>query len=165
MRDLIGYDEIIEDAMRSVIGAVLRKIEKKGLPGSHYFMITFLTKHSKVSIPKQLLEKYPEEMTIALQHQFKSLTIEEDLFKVSLSFNNKFEKLTIPYRAITSFSDPSVNFGMRFNATTDDLSYIDSDVEGSEKEAANIKKSNIDLTAKVISLDDFRKTKNSNNDA
>ncbi len=159
MRDLIGYDEIIEDAMRSVIGAVLKKVEKKGLPGSHCFSISFLTQHSKVSVPKRLLEKYPEEMTIVIQHQFKNLIVEEDNFKISLSFAGKYEKLTVPYRAITSFSDSSVSFGMRFNATTDDLGYIDSGI-ADNADAANVKKSAVDLSAKVISLDDFRKTKN-----
>ena len=90
-QDLIGYDEIIENSMRSVIFETLKKIEKSGLPGKHYFIVTFLTSFPEVSISKVLKEKYPEEMTIAIQYQFKSLVVDEDLFKISLSFGGKFE--------------------------------------------------------------------------
>ena len=86
MQDLIGYDEIIENSMRSVIYETLKKIEKTGLPGKHYFIVTFLTRFSGVSIPKSLLEKYNEEMTIAVQYQYKSLVVEHDSFKISLRF-------------------------------------------------------------------------------
>jgi len=153
MQDLIGYDEIIEKSMRSVIYETLKKVEKTGLPGKHYFIVTFATKFQDVVLPKHILEKYPEEMTIAIQHQFKSLIIEEEGFKISLSFAGKFEKIYIPYRAITSFADPSMNFALKFsmNYNEDDLNEkID------ENNYAN-KPKEVDLTAKVISLDAFRK--------
>jgi hypothetical protein len=153
MQDLIGYDEIIEKSMRSVIFETLKKIEKTGLPGKHYFVVTFATKFQGVLIPKHILEKYPEEMTIAIQHQFKSLVIEDEGFKISLSFAGKFEKLYIPYRAITSFADPSMNFALKFSMNYNDEDSIDN---VDEENFAN-KPKDVDLTAKVISLDAFRK--------
>jgi len=167
MQDLIGYDEIIEKAMRSVIFESLKKIEKTGLPGKHYFVITFMTKFPKVSISKTLIEKYPEEMTIALQFQYRNLLVEEDHFKVSLSFGGKFEKISIPYKAITSFSDPSMNFAMKFSVSQSDFDNVDNiDFTGSNRANSNFDKKNsasaIDLSAKVISLDAFRKNKDTN---
>ena len=86
MQDLIGYDDIIENSMRLVIHETLKKIEKSGLIGSHHFVISFLTNHPQVQIPANLKEKYHEEMTIALQHQFENLIVKQDSFEVSLSF-------------------------------------------------------------------------------
>jgi hypothetical protein len=167
MQDLIGYDEIIENSMRSVIYETLKKIEKTGLPGKHYFIVTFLTRFPGVSIPKHLIEKYPEEMTIAIQYQYKSLLVEQDSFKISLSFGGKNEKMTIPYKAVTSFADPSMNFGLKFSVSYEDLegfengdygeSNLANKIEGQEKKGETI-----DLSAKVISLDAFRKNKDSN---
>ncbi len=163
MQDLIGYDEIIENSMRSVIYETLKKIEKTGLIGKHYFLITFLTRFPGIILPKKLIEKYPEEMTIAIQYQYKSLVVEQDNFKISLSFDGKYEKLTIPYKSVTSFSDPSMNFGLRFSVTQDD--FIGSDDEtlpANKSESKDKKAENIDLSAKVISLDAFRNNKDKN---
>ena len=99
MQDLIGYDDIIENSMRLVIHETLKKIEKSGLIGSHHFVISFLTNHPQVQIPANLKEKYHEEMTIALQHQFENLIVKQDSFEVSLSFFGKLEKLIIPYNS------------------------------------------------------------------
>lgn len=162
MKDLIGYDHIIEDSMRMVIYETLKKIEKSGLPGDHYFVITFLTKLPGVVIPETLLARYPEEMTIVMQNQFKSLTVMPETFKVALSFAGKFENLTIPFKAVSSFCDPSINFALKFS-----MSYVaeDSQEKLSQKDArsvdnceANDENKSIDLSAKVISLDAFRKT-------
>jgi hypothetical protein len=159
MQDLIGYDDIIEASMRSVIHETLKKVEKTGLPGKHYFMVTFMTRFAGVSIPKEQLEKFTEEMTIAIQHQYRSLTVENDFFRISLSFNGKYEKLTIPYKAITSFSDPSINFALRFS-----MSYGDIEENDSDQSNKNMPKEveAIDLSAKVVSIDAFRKNKNNN---
>ena len=168
MQDLIGYDEIIENSMRSVIYETLKKIEKTGLPGKHYFIVTFLTRFSGVSIPKSLIEKYNEEMTIAVQYQYKSLVVEHDFFKISLSFAGKYEKLTIPYKAITSFADPSMNFALKFSMSYGDIEELSEAGDFGESNQANKtgKKEKgaggIDLSAKVISLDAFRKNKNNN---
>lgn len=166
MQDLIGYDEIIENSMRSVIHETLKKVEKTGLPGKHYFIITFLTRFPGVAIPKSLIEKFPEEMTIAIQYQYKSLVVEHDSFKISLSFGGKYEKLSVPYKSVTSFADPSMNFALKFSMSYGDIE----DMEASDYNEANRankigngEKSGVDLSAKVISLDAFRKNKNINN--
>jgi hypothetical protein len=165
MQDLIGYDEIIESSMRSVIYETLKKIEKTGLPGKHYFIVTFATKFAGVIIPKSIVEKYPEEMTIAIQYQFKSLVVDKEFFKISLSFGGKFEKLTVPYRAITSFADPSMNFALKFSMTYGDIEDFSSENNFDESNPANKSKNKIneiDLSEKVISLDAFRKSNKPN---
>lgn len=167
MQDLIGYDEIIENSMRSVIYETLKKVEKTGLLGKHYFVLTFLTNFPGIVLPKSLKEKYSDEMTIVVQHQYKNLVVEHDQFKVSLSFAGKYEKLTVPYRAITSFADPSMNFGLKFSVNYDDLEgeELKNHANKNETKGGAAKKAEVDLSAKVISLDAFRKNKNDNNQA
>ncbi len=167
MQDLIGYDDIIETSMRSVIYETLKRIEKTGLPGKHYFMITFMTRFPGVSISTALLEKFSEEMTIAVQHQYKSLVVERDFFKISLSFNGKYEKLSIPYKAVTSFADPAMNFALKFSMSYGDLEELEEGVFTEPNQAnKNLSKekraADIDLSAKVISIDAFRKNRNDN---
>ena len=154
MEDLIGYDEIIERSMRLVIFKALKKVEKDGLPGKHYFIITFLTKFPEVSISDTLKEKYNEEMTIAVQYQFRGLKVLDDHFEISLSFGGKYEKLSVPYNAVTSFSDPSINFALKFSLSYENGNEQDDDIailEGAEDKAE------VDVSAKVVSLDAFRK--------
>ncbi len=167
-KDLIGYDDIIENSMRLVIFETLKKVEKNGLPGSHYFVVTFLTKAPNVVIPAKLSEKYPEEMTIAIQHQFKDLVVEHDQFKISLSFGGQYEQLLVPYKSITSFSDPSMSFALRFSINHDDLEELESGNFGESNRAnknstSEKNDSDIDLSAKVVSLDAFRKNRNPGN--
>lgn len=167
-QDQIGYDAIIENAMRSVIYQTLKKVGKSGLPGKHYFIVTFMTRFPGVIISKHLLEKYDEEMTIVIQFQYKSFAVEHDHFKISLSFGGKYEKLLIPYKAITSFADPSMSFALKFNMHFGDIEEAQSIDYGESNQAnknSSTKKSadEIDLTAKVISLDAFRKNRNKNN--
>lgn len=157
INDLIGYDQIIEKSMRTVIRDTIKKVEKSGLPGDHYFVITFKTKIPEVSISKELLARYPEEMTIVIQNQYKGLAASLESFKVSLSFSGKFENLTIPYNAISSFCDPSINFALKFSIDYS-ASDIDDDLESSKLESANSDKVEaIDVSSKVVSLDEFRK--------
>ncbi len=164
IQDLIGYDEIIENSMRSVIYETLKKVEKNGLPGKHYFIMTFLTNFPGVSVPKTLKERYDEEMTIVVQYQFKGLVVDHDMFKISLSFNGRYEKLVVPYRAITSFADPSMNFGLKFSVSYDENSPSDEESfdskHANKNESKKKVKANVDLSAKVVSLDAFRKNKN-----
>ena len=162
MQDLIGYDEIIENSMRSVIYETLKKIEKTGLLGNHYFVITFLTKFPGVKISKKLLEQYNDEMTIAIQYQYKSLTVHPDHFTISLSFSGKYEKLHVPYKSIVSFADPSMSFALKFSVGYDSIESIDTldDIIMSGIDAQE--KQEVDLSAKVISLDAFRKNKDDN---
>jgi uncharacterized protein len=150
MKDFINYGEIIENSMRSAVREVLLKIQNNGLQGGHHFVVAFLTKDPAVKLSQKLKNKFPEEMVIVIQHQFKDLKVNDDNFNISLSFDGIYEKITISFAAITSFSDPSMNFGVKFNL-------YDSDAM-SDKDITDIsEKKDVDLSQKIISLDDFRK--------
>jgi hypothetical protein len=113
-QDLFDYPKMVETALRGVIREALTKSSREGLPGDHHFYITFRTHAPGVAIPKYLLAKYPDEMTIVLQHQFRALEVGDDTFSVNLSFQSRSERLKIPFDAVTTFADPSVNFGLKF---------------------------------------------------
>jgi len=114
---LIPYDEIVQEALRAVVGRVLGQVEAEGgLPGGHHFYITFKTRAPGVDIPKHLLERFPDEMTIVLQNKFWDLKVNADRFEVGLSFNQMPSKLVIPFAAVTGFVDPAVNFALQFQA-------------------------------------------------
>src|SRR5689334_15542809 len=116
-KDLLRYDKMVEQALRGVVREALTRAAKNGLPGSHHFYVTFRTGHPGVSIPDYLVAKYPEEMTIVLEHQFWDLEVDGDLLRVTLSFQNRPERLVVPFGAITAFADPSVKFGLQFQET------------------------------------------------
>lgn len=114
---LIPYDEIVQEALRAVVGRVLGSVAQTGgLPGEHHFYITFKTQAPGVDIPQRLVERFPDEMTIVLQNRFWDLEVDDAKFSVGLSFNQVPSKLVIPYSAITGFHDPAVNFELRFQA-------------------------------------------------
>ena len=114
---LIPYDEIVQEALRDVVGRVLGEVERTGaLPGGHHFYITFKTRLPGVSIPKHLVERFPDEMTIVIQHRFWDLKVEEDGFSVGLSFSGAPATLQIPFAAVTQFHDPAVEFSLTFHA-------------------------------------------------
>jgi uncharacterized protein len=112
--DHIRYDVLARDALRGVLRRVLTDAAEHGLPGEHHFFITFLSTAEGVKLSPRLLAQYPEEMTVILQHQFWDLTVTEDRFEVGLSFGGIPERLTVPFSAIKSFFDPSVQFGLQF---------------------------------------------------
>ena len=113
--DHIRYDLLVQEALRSVVRKVLGDAARNGLPGEHHFYISFKTGAPGVAIPAVMRQKYPDEMTIILQHEFWDLSVNGEGFEVSLSFSRKPERLTIPFAAITGFSDPSVpTFGFKF---------------------------------------------------
>jgi hypothetical protein len=116
MTDTLDYAGFVDDAMRSVVRDVLRQVAKDGLPGAHHFFISFRTDYPGVVMSDMLKSRYPQEITIVLQHQFWDLIIEQDKFKVALSFNNIPEKLVVPFAALTGFADPSTKFGLQFHA-------------------------------------------------
>ncbi len=117
---LIPYDEIVQEALRAVVGRVLGEVEQTGgLPGNHHFYITFKTQAAGVDIPRHLVERFPDEMTIVLQNKFWDLKVSDDLFQVSLTFNQVAAHLTIPFAAITAFVDPAVNFALQFQVQAD----------------------------------------------
>lgn len=114
---LIPYDEIVQEALRAVVGRVLGEISEAGdLPGDHHFYITFKTRAPGVDIPQHLLERFPDEMTIVLQKRFWDLTVTDEGFSVGLSFNQVPANLVVPFAAITGFVDPAVNFALQFQA-------------------------------------------------
>ena len=112
--DHIRYDVLARDALRGVLRRVLNDAAAHGLPGEHHFFITFLSKAEGVKLSPRLLAQYPDEMTIILQHQFWDLAVFDDRFEVGLSFGGIPERLSIPFNAIKSFFDPSVQFGLQF---------------------------------------------------
>jgi hypothetical protein len=120
---LIPYDEIVQEALRAVVGRVLGQVEATGgeLPGNHHFYITFKTGAPGVVIPAQLRARFPDEMTIVLQNKFWELKVTDVGFSVGLSFNQMPSKLTIPFAAITAFVDPAVDFGLQFQSAGADL--------------------------------------------
>ncbi len=115
--DHIRYDVLARDALRGVLRRVLSDAAAHGLPGEHHFFITFLSRDEGVKLSPRLLAQYPEEMTIILQHQFWDLVVSEDRFEVGLSFGGIPERLVVPFSAIKSFFDPSVQFGLKFEAS------------------------------------------------
>ena len=115
MADLIRYDLLVQDALRGVVRQVLSDVARNGLQGEHHFFITFKTATPGLRLSNRMRERYPDEMTIILQHQFWGLAVTESGFEVGLSFNNMPERLFVPYAAITMFQDPSVTFGLKFD--------------------------------------------------
>jgi hypothetical protein len=107
------YDEWVNEALRSVLSRALKQLSERGPIGEHHFFINFDTSHEGVDIPGFLRAQYPEEITIVLQHQFEDLNIDDQGFEVSLSFSGKKSRLKVPFDAVTSFADPSVNFGLQ----------------------------------------------------
>jgi uncharacterized protein len=112
--DHIRYDVLARDALRSVLRRVLADASEHGLPGEHHFFITFFSTAEGVKLSPRLLAQYPEEMTVILQHQFWDLVVTDDRFEVGLSFGGIPERLVVPFNAIKSFFDPSVQFGLQF---------------------------------------------------
>jgi len=159
--DLMRYDQLARNALRGVVRAALEKVASSGLPSEHHFYIAFDTHGEGVQISSRLLEKYPQEMTIVLQHQFWELEVLEDQFSIGLSFNNIPEKLVVPYKAINSFFDPYVQFGLQFEADEDAGEIAEKAPEsGPEKEPEPAKppaKKDTSKEGDVVSLDAFRK--------
>jgi hypothetical protein len=113
-KDLIRYDLLVQDALKGVVRKVISEAGRDGLPGEHHFYVSFRTDFPGVRLSPRLREKYPEDMTIVLQHQFWDLSINEHTLEVGLSFSGVPERLSIPLDAITGFFDPSVQFGLKF---------------------------------------------------
>jgi hypothetical protein len=112
--DLMRYDLLAQDALRGVVRSALAQVAVSGLPGDHHLFIALDTRHPEVQISDRLRQKYPEEITIVLQHQFWNLEVREAEFSVELTFDNVLEKLVVPYTAIKGFFDPAVQFGLQF---------------------------------------------------
>ncbi|MCK0166816.1 ClpXP protease specificity-enhancing factor SspB [Jannaschia sp. S6380] len=155
----IDYGTLMHDAMRGLIARVLRRVAREGLPGDHHFFISFDTNHPGVQIADWLHERYPEDMTIVLQHWFDGLDVRDDGFTVTLNFGDQPEPLTVPWAAMKTFVDPSVEFGFRFERRLDDEG-PDDDPDGEEAPFAELEEEPVEAPrkdAEVVSLDRFRK--------
>jgi uncharacterized protein len=150
---LIPYDEIVQEALRAVVGRVLGEVEASGLPGEHHFYITFKTGAAGVDIPRHLSEKFPDEMTIVIQNRFWDLKVRNDAFEVGLSFNQAPAKLSIPFAAITGFVDPAVNFALQFQAQGEESALEDHEHAENDQPAAEP----IEDGSNVVSVDFSRK--------
>ncbi|WP_375606983.1 MULTISPECIES: SspB family protein [unclassified Bartonella] len=181
VKDQIRYDILVQDALRGVIRKVLSEVAKAGLPGNHHFFITFLTNAPGVKISPRLKNRYPEQMTIVLQHQFRDLSVSETAFEVTLSFREITEKLVIPFTSIQVFYDPVAAFEAAFdlpsNLTSGESEHSENTsttpitLSNKQKKentltkeqnlSTNIEPSNNDAkqnqSADVVSLDSFRK--------
>jgi uncharacterized protein len=134
--DHIRYDLLAQEALRGVVRTVLEDAARNGLPGEHHFYITFATRMGGVRLSPRMLEQYPKEMTIVLQHQFWDLRVTDSGFEVGLSFGGVPERLAVPFAAIKGFFDPSVQFGLQFEEITEEAGEEEKPVEGDVLSAA-----------------------------
>ncbi len=175
--DQLQYDDMIQEALRGVMAQAIETVAKSGFPGEHHFLIVFRTRRPDVEISEALLRRFPEEMTIVLQHQFWDLKTDSTGFDVTLSFSNVMEHMRIPYSAVKAFTDPSVKFGLQFHVEEGEDAPIEHDAEihtlqddmtagapsrpaRQEKEAPQDAASETDgqeASGDVVSLDAFRK--------
>lgn len=152
MSDGIDYGKLMHRAMRGLIQEVLLDVKANGLPGDHHFFITFDTGHAGAELADWLSDRYPDEMTVVMQHWYDGLEVTDDGFSVTLNFGDAPERLYIPYDSIKTFVDPSVEFGLRFESQ---------DEEGDEDDDPTppkpTKSDPVKQDAEVVSLDRFRK--------
>jgi hypothetical protein len=150
-QDLFDYPKMVETALRGVMREALGRTAREGLPGDHHFYVTFRTRAPGVTIPQYLLAKYPEEMTIVLQHQYRALEVADDAFLVNVSFQSRSERLRVPFAAVTTFADPSVNFGLQFEAPAAKPAELPAQIAAAEPAEPERP------AAEVVTLDKFRK--------
>lgn len=163
----IDYEQLMQDSWRNVMKEALRMTSENGLPGNHHFYISFKTAYPGVDIPDYLREEYPDTITIVLQFEFLDLEVTDNNFQVTLCFNDIHERVTVPYRSVVSFVDPSCKFGLQFTPIdTDELTELlvieDKKVKSKRKKTTT--KSDIDqpesqeqTDSNVITLDAFRR--------
>jgi len=156
----IDYGNLMHDAMRGLIRRVLQDVSDNGLPGNHHFFITFDTAHPDAELADWLSDRYPGEMTVVMQHWYDGLDVTDEGFSVTLNFGDAPEPLYIPYDAIRTFVDPSVEFGLRFEQQTDEDgaegTVVSADVPA-VIEADDAPKEKKAKDADIVSLDSFRK--------
>lgn len=150
----IDYGNLMHRALRGLIQEVLQDVADHGLPGAHHFFITFDTTHPDARLADWLRDRYPQEMTVVMQHWFDNLVVDDDGFAITLNFGDMPEPLYIPFDAVRTFVDPSVEFGLRFETQESDDDDEDEDEdadEGAEDEDAPRQ------DAEVVRLDTWRK--------
>lgn len=154
----IDYGNLMHAAMRGLIKTVLRDVAANGLPGQHHFFITFDTAHPDAELADWLADRYPGEMTVVMQHWFDNLDVGDDGFAVTLNFGDQPEPLYIPYDAIKTFVDPSVEFGLRFESNEDEDGEDDTQPDAINSD--HVQPDDADTAqgdAEIVSLDSFRK--------
>jgi uncharacterized protein len=147
----IDYGNLMHRAMRGLIQSVLTEVAEHGLPGAHHFFITFDTTHPEVQMADWLKERYPTEMTVVLQHWFENLQVNDEGFSVTLNFGNNPEPMVIPFDALRTFVDPSVEFGLRFETQEQD------EEDEDDEEDIEVEPEPERHDAEIVSLDQFRK--------
>jgi hypothetical protein len=133
--DKIDYSALLQEALRDAVRRVLEQVAEHGLPGEHHFYIGFRTDFPGVEVPRFLRDQYPEEMTIILQHQFWGLDVTPEAFSVLLSFGGSRQRLTVPFAALTTFADPSADFGLRFGAAAGETPAAEPETEPASSSA------------------------------
>ena len=157
MTDTIDYNHLMHTAMRGLMSELLGNVGKTGLPGDHHFFITFETQAEGVELSDWLREKYADEMTIVIQNWFEDLTVSDTGFSITLNFGDAPERMTIPFDAVQTFVDPSVEFGLRFEVA-DVEPIIDPDDESPMIDIEDVpEEKSKPKEADVVSLDQFRK--------
>ena len=156
MSEQINYGQLMHRALQGLLRDVLLRVAEHGLPGAHHFFITFDTTHPGVDLADWLRDRYPEEMTIVMQEWFDNLTVMNDRFAVTLNFGNSPEPMVVPFDAVKTFVDPSVEFGLRFEAQ--DAPYSEDDDEDDLDDEDEDEDDDAPGGAEVVSLDSFRKT-------
>ena len=160
------YDMMAQEALRGVVRSALEVVVAEGLPGEHHFFIAFDTNHPGVEISDELHERYPEDMTIVVQHQYWDLEVHEEHFQISLTFSKVLERLVIPYVAVKGFFDPSVQFGLQFQSPDSDTGALPAPEELKQLPGQARADGGNDATpegdaekdaGEVVSLDAFRK--------
>ena len=154
--DSIQYDVLAREALRHVVHDVLEMARKEGLPGEHHFFITFQTNAPGVSMSEDLRKEFPEEMTVVLQHQYWDLEVTRDQFSVKLAFGGVPRELVVPFKAVTAFFDPSVQFGLQFTSTPSEEEEQAPAPAPAEVDVSTDDKKP-DEPGEVVSLDAFRK--------
>ena len=162
-QNTLDYERLVDGALKGVVREALALAARRGLPGAHHFYVTFKTTHPGVEISDTLHGRYPDEMTIVIQHQFWGLEANEDTFEVTLSFSGVSERLKVPYAAPTSFVDPSVKFGLQFRAgaapTPTTIQTATPEPKASEPKTLSLAgaAATTESADKIVSLDSFRK--------
>lgn len=158
MTRTINYGQMMHRAMRGLIQNVLCDIAEHGLPGDHHFFITFRTDHAGVGIADWLHSRYPEEMTVVIQNWYENLEVDDDGFSITLNFGDQPEPLRIPFDAIQTFVDPSVEFGLRFETSEDEEEDDDAQDDFTAPMAEDTEpEDSPQKDAEIVSLDSFRK--------
>ena len=159
-KDMIRYDVLAQEAFRGLVKKVLTEVAHAGLPGEHHFYLTFRTDHPGTSVPGHLKARYPQEITIVLQHQFEDLRVDRTAgrFEVTLFFGGVPSRLVVPFGALTMFHDPHVRFGLRFPATGMEApDFEDAAEEPAPPAAEEPAPAAPQGPAQVVSLDAFRR--------